>query len=102
MRNGNGQRWPLNLRALIGVSSTPPRGPFSGREVVRALEMGGWTPEGSETQDEWLVFRHPIKPGRVPVNPDWERFWEGDSIFRCLCRDLELTPDELVQFLQGS
>lgn len=59
----------------------------------------GWSPEAARSSDEWAVYRHPDRDGRVLVNPDWEKFYEGDAIFKCLCRDMGLTPDDLVRLL---
>jgi len=67
---------------------------------VRALVLEGWSPEAAQSPDEWAVYRHPDKDGRVLVNPGWEAFWEDDAIFRCLCRDLAVSPDELVRLLR--
>lgn len=99
MKGGNGHRGPLNLRALFSQSSPPPRGPFDGGDVERALISEGWTPEAAHSSDKWAVYRHPERDGRVLVNPDWEAFYEGDAIFKCLCRDMNITPDDLVRLL---
>ena len=101
MSGGNGHR-PVNVvRGLLSSfgQPNPPRGPFNGAQVVRALEAEGWMPEQAMASDEWMVWRR--ADGRVLMNPEWEAFWEDDSIFRCLCRDMALTPDELVTLLES-
>lgn len=39
--------------------------PLSSREVIKALEQGGWRNVGT-TGDHWH-FKHPTKPGKVTV-----------------------------------
>jgi len=67
---------------------------------VAVLEALGWTPEQPTRSDEFQIWRRLDGDARVPVNPEWGTFWEDDPIFRCLCRDLEVTADELVGWLQ--
>lgn len=69
--------------------------------MIRALEAENWMPEQAMTSDEWMVWRHSDRSDRVLVNPDWQDFWEDDPIFRCLCRDMGLTQDELATLLQS-
>lgn len=51
------------------------------------LEDDGYLPAFEEEPEAFLVFG---KKGHksIPVNPEWEAIWDGDPIFRCLCRDL--------------
>jgi hypothetical protein len=37
----------------------------------------------------------------VPVNPEWEQFYEGDAIFNCLQRDLGISRQELSRRLSA-
>ena len=103
MPGGNGHK-PINvIRGLLSLGQAakpPPRGPFTGATVVRALEELGWMPEETAS-DEWMVWRHVGSNGRVLVNPYWESIWEGDAVFRCLCRDIGLSAEELVALLQS-
>lgn len=68
--------------------------------MVRALEEQGWVPEDTAA-DEWMVWRHPLRPGLVTMNPDWETIWEGDKSFLMVARDMGLSTDELVALLQS-
>jgi hypothetical protein len=68
--------------------------------VVRVLENEGWMPEETAS-DEWMVWRHASSNARVLVNPHWAAIWEDDAIFRCLCRDLGLSAEELVALLES-
>jgi hypothetical protein len=58
-------------------------------------------PEDVRTAGEWAAYRHPEKSGSVIVNPEWPAFYEDDPVFRCLSRDMQLEPDDLVELLQG-
>jgi hypothetical protein len=102
VEGGNGHVPPYASGALFGFGKKPaPRGPFDGAMVVALLEAQGWTPEQPTRSDEFQIWRLMGGETRVPVNPDWREFWEDDPIFRCLCRDLDLSADELVNLLQS-
>ena len=103
MSGGNGHK-PINVvRGILPLGRSakpPPRGPFTGETVVRALEDQGWVPEETAS-DEWMVWRHADSGGRVLMNPYWEAIWEGDAVFRCLCRDMGVGAEELLALLES-
>ena len=101
MQGGNGHKPVRGLPFGLGGEAKPaPRGPFSGALIIAALEAEGWVPEETAS-DEWMVWRRIGTDTRVLMNPHWERVWEGDPIFRTLCRDMGLSPEELVALLEG-
>ena len=102
MQGGNGHK-PINVvRGFLPWqrAKPPPSGPFNGATVMRVLEEQGWMPEETAS-DEWMVWRHPSSTDRVTINPHWESFWEDDPIFRCLCRDLGLSAEQLLALLES-
>ena len=70
--------------------------------MERVLTEYGWTPEVRAASDSFAIYVHPLKPGyKVPVNPEWERFYAGDGTFNSLQRDIGISPEELARRLSG-
>jgi len=51
--------------------------------------------------DEWMIWRRIGSDTRVLVNPYWERIYENDPIFSCLCRDMGIDAEELATLLES-
>jgi hypothetical protein len=99
---GNGSRGPFNLKALLkGQWKERPAGPFAGADVERVLQARGWRPEPQESPDETRIYRHAAASWPVAVNPEWTDIWQGDAVFRTICRDLGVSENELVRLLSN-
>jgi hypothetical protein len=87
------------LRRII-----PPRreslsiGPFTGRDVERALKALGYQLEAEPAEDELPIYFHPRTGKKVPVNPDWE-LYVGDPIFETIRWDMRVSRRTLQRLL---
>jgi predicted RNA binding protein YcfA (HicA-like mRNA interferase family) len=68
------------------------------REVIRALERGGWFIH--ETSGSHAQMKHPTKPGRVTV-PCHDRFDLPKHIVKSIIRQAGLTNQEFFDLLHG-
>ena len=78
-----------------------PRGPFRVTQLIDVLESLNYHAQPRQS-DEVLMFHCPDRERPVPVDPDWQDFWENSAIFNNLCRDLDLSADDLVRRLNDS
>lgn len=67
------------------------------REVVRALEQGGWFIH--ETSGSHVQLKHPVRSGRVTV-PHHERFDLPRHIVKSIIRQAGLTNQEFLDLLR--
>lgn len=100
MTDGNGHGRKLNFPGLLRRQPRLPHGPFNGADLLRVVEAMGWTADPQEAPDEVLIYRHPEKTHRFPVDPAAENVYEGDPVFNNLYWDLDLSPAELVDRLR--
>lgn len=77
----------------------PPRlGNLKPRQVVRALERGGWYVH--QTTGSHVQPKHPAKAGRVTV-PCHQRFTIPAHIVKSIIRQAGLGNDEFLKLLAG-
>lgn len=67
------------------------------REVVRALERGGWVIH--ETSGSHVQLKHPLKSGRVTI-PYHERFDLPKHIVKSIIRQAGLTNQEFFELMR--
>ncbi len=77
-----------------------PKGPFRRAQIERVLRSRGYECLSAE-EGEFTVFEHPLTKRRVPVNPDWKPFFFDDPVFRVLCRDTGMEPNQLAAKLSA-
>ena len=75
------------------------RGPFTTRDVKRALKADGW--EQRSGGGHQTVWEHPTKPGKFPVSEKWTSLNISCPILKGMCRTCGLTKDELLRLLNG-
>jgi len=76
------------------------RGPFTTRDVERALKLDGWVARGSGGKHP-RMYEHPTKSGKNPVSDKWNSIHAGDRVFKSLCQTMGVTKDELLELLNG-
>ncbi len=76
----------------------PKRGPFTAKEIEKALRLDGWEvqPGGNHP-----VYRHPTKRGKIPIKKAWSGIKAGDPIFNGMCRTMGVTTEQLLELLAG-
>lgn len=75
------------------------RGPFTARDVKKALKADGWTPKsGGRHQTVWM---HPQKPGKFPVSESWSALRAWDPILKGMIRTCGIDKERLLRLLNG-
>lgn len=95
----HGGRRRGGLRRIISARrESLPAGPFSGRDVERALKARGYELEQEPREDELPIYVDRVTGRRVPVNPDWT-LYAGDPIFETIRRGMRVTRRTLLRLL---
>lgn len=102
MADGNGDAHLISPRWLRTIWARARRGPFTGRDAVRALVWEGWTPK-ADAPNPASTYCHDAKPGQVvAIDPDLSEIWEGDVVFLVLCRQMGISSKRLLHLLERS
>lgn len=100
--SGNGRQTSFNVRGLLTRHVLGlPRGPFSVAQLINVLESFDYHAE-PRAPDEVLMFHRTDRERPIPVDPDWQDFWEDSGIFNCIRTELRLTAAELADFLDAT
>jgi hypothetical protein len=83
----------------VGRGSNLKRGPFTAKDVKKALKADGWVSgKGGAHQTVWT---HPVKPGKFPVSESWSSLRAWDPILRGMVRTCGIDKERLLQLLNG-
>ena len=77
---------------------TLSKGPFTARDVEKALKLDGWT---SSPGGNHVVWEHPTKPGKIPIKKSWTGLRAWCPILKGFTRTMGLTKNELLRLLNG-
>jgi hypothetical protein len=99
MASGNGDAGLPSLRWLRTVWSRPKRGPFTGPDVVRAIEAEGWKLFRGDP-NPWHTYHHPENPGILSIDPNWAEIWEGDMTFEIVRGRMGVSAKRMLELLQ--
>ena len=72
------------------------RGPFTAKDVKRALKADGWHEAAGGKHGVW---EHPEKPGKFAVSESWKNLNISDPILRGMCRTCILDKRTLLKLL---
>lgn len=84
----------------MGRGSNLKRGPFTAKDVKRALKADGWicSTKGGGHPTAWT---HPEKPGKFPVSEAWTALRISDPILRGMVRTCGIDKQRLLKLLNG-
>lgn len=74
------------------------RGPFTAKDVERALKADGW---GEQSGGNHPVWKHPTKPGKFAVSKKWSALRISDPILKGMMRTCGIDKARLVRLLNG-
>jgi hypothetical protein len=75
------------------------RGPFTSKDVKRALKADGWTQRPAKGHQ--TVWEHPTKPGKFPVSEHWTGLKISCPILNGMVRTCGIPKDRLLRLLNG-
>jgi hypothetical protein len=71
-------------------------GPFDFAEFEKAIEADGWVPDGHGDHPN---YKHPTKRGKVQLDKKWTGLKKGQTAFRGVASQAEMTQKELIKLL---
>lgn len=75
------------------------RGPWTGSQMLAALETNGW--ETQSQKGSHLHLRHPRRRGKITLDDNWTSVKAGSLPFRGVREQGDYTSDELIAIFNG-